>query len=107
VVTPEPGRRAFLRGAFLTRAGRAGAARTRRLSGTGLPALRVAHLDIERCLAWRQIPCISCLGHCPDDAIAWDGRKRPSIEHEQCSGCEACVEVCPSQAIEVKCFEAQ
>ncbi len=65
-------------------------------------ALGYAQLDTARCLAWRQVLCLSCMGRCPLQAIQWDPRKRPSVDLARCSGCGACVGVCPEGAIAVQ-----
>jgi ferredoxin-type protein NapF len=58
------------------------------------------------CLADRGIVCQACRDACPADAIRFPmgtgGVPRPSLEPGLCTGCGACVSVCPSGAITVE-----
>ena len=69
------------------------------------PTLGRATLDIDACFAWKSIVCVSCRFACSDAAIVVDARNRPSIKADACTGCGACVAVCPQQAIAVSNLE--
>lgn len=57
----------------------------------------------ETCMSRSGISCRVCQDTCPESAIAFrlqtGGRAEPRIEVDQCTGCGACVPVCPSKAI--------
>ncbi|WP_207905744.1 ferredoxin-type protein NapF [Aestuariirhabdus litorea] len=56
-----------------------------------------------QCLTQQQVVCRSCADLCETRAIRFDplagGVASPRIEADQCTGCGACVSVCPSHAI--------
>jgi ferredoxin-type protein NapF len=60
----------------------------------------------DACLAKRQIMCRSCEDACADRAIAFTpvaGRfPSPDIRTDRCTGCGACVSVCPENAIAIQ-----
>lgn len=56
-------------------------------------------LNARRCLG--RDPCGWCVGACPRDALGWSERGVPAIAREACTGCGACAERCPSEALEV------
>ncbi len=57
------------------------------------------------CLAFHQVDCRSCGDSCDENAIRFHlavGRAAtPVIDSQLCSGCGACVSVCPTQAINI------
>ncbi|MDN3695772.1 ferredoxin-type protein NapF [Vibrio cortegadensis] len=59
----------------------------------------------EKCLANQNVECRSCGDMCEPMAIQFDlqvGRvANPKINVDECSGCGACVAVCPTSAINV------
>jgi len=59
----------------------------------------------SQCLAHNQVECRSCQDACPAEAIQFAlllGRTAmPQVNQPNCSGCGACVAVCPSSAIAV------
>lgn len=63
--------------------------------------LGIASLDQGACMAWNGITCLSCQTACNYQAVTMDLRSRPRIETEACTGCGACVGICPSKAIRV------
>ncbi len=63
--------------------------------------LGTARLDREKCMAWNGVICLSCQTACGFQAVSMDPRSRPAIKTEACTGCGACVGVCPSSAIAV------
>ncbi len=76
----------------------------------GLPPDRevrigVAWVDRDRCIAWRDgKDCLVCHERCAYQAIEPDGRGRPRVLEERCTGCGACQNTCvtcPDPAIVV------
>jgi len=56
----------------------------------------------DRCLPRNGVVCSSCRDACPERAIAFPVTSRvplPSIDSARCTGCGACVGVCPTQAV--------
>lgn len=54
----------------------------------------------ENCLAVHGVTCQSCREVCPENAIRFHpGVARPALNPAQCSGCGACIGVCPVSAI--------
>ncbi len=45
--------------------------------------------------------CEACVEACPVDAIKMEGEVA-LVDPEECTGCEACVEECPVEAISMK-----
>lgn len=68
-----------------------------------LPPWRVSVAISDRCLPRRGIVCESCRDACGDGAIRLirsPGRApMPEIVPERCTGCGACISVCPESAI--------
>ncbi len=67
--------------------------------------------DIGRaCLNHRGVHCQSCAEVCEWDAIRFTlvvgGPPRPELDADACSGCGACVSVCPADAITTQQREA-
>ncbi|NPA29971.1 MAG: ferredoxin-type protein NapF [Epsilonproteobacteria bacterium] len=58
-------------------------------------------IDILKCMAWHQVMCHSCKEPCLEDAIAFLGLFRPSIDPMRCTACGWCLSVCPSDAITI------
>ncbi len=61
------------------------------------------------CLAMNGVDCQACRDHCPTDAIRFrprlGGPFLPEINDDACSGCGACIGVCPVAAVAVKAAE--
>jgi len=61
------------------------------------------------CLAQNQIMCQSCQDSCDTQAISFQYLKssvpQMRINQDDCTGCGACVAVCPQSAIEIKLLE--
>jgi len=57
------------------------------------------NIDINSCLAWNSVICSSCKDMCNDDAIAFLGVFRPTVDMDKCTGCGFCYGVCPPFAI--------
>jgi len=60
----------------------------------------------DTCLTYSHISCQSCQDNCEPRAIifkyAIGTPPTPEISSESCTGCGACIAICPSQAIEIK-----
>lgn len=58
------------------------------------------------CLLKSGITCQSCTDACEAEALRFDMRVRPSgairIDRDACTGCGACIAVCPASAITVR-----
>ena len=68
------------------------------------PWHRSVVIDI-RCLAKNKVVCRSCAEACETNAINFQptlgGVALPQVSDALCSGCGACVAICPSEAIQV------
>ena len=62
----------------------------------------MAHIDKD-CLSRNGITCRTCADHCDEQAIRFKlktrGRSQPIISDELCTGCGACVRICPNKSI--------
>jgi len=60
----------------------------------------------EQCLAYQQVVCQSCGDACEQSAIHFALSQgmvsQPQVDTDSCTGCGACVSVCPVQAIEIR-----
>ncbi len=63
--------------------------------------LGIAALERSICMAWNGVICMSCQTACGYRAISMDPRRRPHIDANQCTGCGACLGICPAKAIRV------
>ena len=66
------------------------------------PPIGRALLQTTSCLAWNGVLCVACRFACTTQAIRADVRSRPLIDASRCTGCGACVRVCPEGAITVE-----
>lgn len=60
-----------------------------------------AEVDVDKCLAWSGVVCMTCYSHCHRKALRPDRRRRPTVANHACTGCGACISVCPTAAITV------
>lgn len=71
------------------------------LAGRPLPPAGVVIGDA--CLAAAGIVCYTCREACPENAIrlelALGTAPQPIVDARRCTGCNACIDVCPSGAI--------
>ncbi|MCP4074873.1 MAG: 4Fe-4S dicluster domain-containing protein [Gammaproteobacteria bacterium] len=65
------------------------------------PDLGNAFLDQEKCYAWLNITCMSCMNSCPVDLIKFNKKRKPSISLKSCNGCGFCITNCPASAINI------
>ncbi|HEY0502773.1 MAG TPA: ferredoxin-type protein NapF [Lysobacter sp.] len=59
----------------------------------------------DTCLPRHGVVCSSCRDACPERAIAFPLTSRvplPVVDADRCSGCGACVAVCPADAISLR-----
>jgi ferredoxin-type protein NapF len=60
----------------------------------------------EQCLTYSNVSCQSCQDSCEPSAIRFQytigAPPTPEINLDACTGCGACVAICPSQAIGIK-----
>lgn len=72
---------------------------------TQLPAWSHKAQISDQCITHNQVVCRSCAEQCDPEAIRIrpqsGGIGTPQLDLERCTGCGACVSVCPSQAIKV------
>lgn len=58
------------------------------------------------CLAFGKVDCQACRDVCPTEAIRFRPRRGgpfvPEISEDACTGCGACISVCPAGVIEIK-----
>ncbi|MCK5727301.1 MAG: ferredoxin-type protein NapF [Thiotrichaceae bacterium] len=61
---------------------------------------------LSSCLSINRVTCRTCGDHCDANAIRFKlqvgGIAEPMIQNDRCTGCGACVYVCPSQSLEIK-----
>ncbi len=59
----------------------------------------------ENCLSLNAVICRACGDHCDEQAIQFKlklgGISEPQVDHEECTGCGACVSVCPVHAVKI------
>ncbi|MDK1493611.1 ferredoxin-type protein NapF [Sinorhizobium sp. 7-81] len=59
----------------------------------------------DHCLAKNNVACQSCRDSCPEEAIRFQPRTGgpflPVVNEDACSGCGACVGICPVGAVQV------
>lgn len=60
-----------------------------------------AELNTQSCYAWLDIICMSCMNVCPDKLIKFSKKRKPSIQLDSCTGCGACIRICPATAIRI------
>lgn len=65
-----------------------------------------AAIDTNKCIAYQGVECRSCYDPCENRAITMSPRPGgisiPRVETASCSGCGACVSVCPVSAISMQ-----
>lgn len=76
---------------------------TSRTDEAGMVA-QVARIS-DRCVEPKGVVCRRCADECDVRAISFRllgaGRAHPLLDLETCTGCSACLAVCPTQAIEL------
>ena len=64
-----------------------------------------ASIDLNNCLSMNATICRSCGESCDDEAIKFNlklgGIAEPVLNTEACTGCGACLSVCPVQAVKL------
>ncbi|WP_292486757.1 4Fe-4S binding protein [Methanohalobium sp.] len=46
--------------------------------------------------------CEACVDECPVDAISMNDDGIAVVDEEECTDCEACIDICPVEAISMK-----
>lgn len=70
------------------------------LDGSAKPVrLGRVKLDQQSCLAWNDVFCMSCRGHCDHGALSLDKQRRMQLDEAACTGCGCCLSVCPNQSL--------
>jgi ferredoxin-type protein NapF len=59
-------------------------------------------INPKKCIAWNQTICFACQDTCEECAIIYKGLLNPVIDLDKCTGCGFCINVCPTDAIEIK-----
>jgi ferredoxin-type protein NapG len=75
--------------------------------GPGTAKIGIAVINRDRCIPWIRSGCRLCYEKCIEieQAIWLDGRQRPHVDETRCTGCGACVFVCPQSNVEGKSHE--
>lgn len=77
------------------------------------PARSFDHLAVigDDCLAVNYVDCQSCRDVCPERAIRFRPRLGgpfvPTLDADACTGCGACVSVCPSRSVSISAFDRE
>lgn len=75
-----------------------------REAGNSAPWSKIAHIA-ESCIARQQVECRVCGEQCGESAIRFvprvGGAALPMLDAARCTGCGACVALCPADAIRV------
>lgn len=70
------------------------------------PWLLSLHIDNSRCLPHAGVHCEACRDNCEMAAIRFSprlgGPAQPQIDNAKCTGCGACISVCPANALSAK-----
>jgi len=70
------------------------------------PPWHIAPVIAASCIAQQNVVCRSCGDYCPPQALRFRPRigsaAVPELDAAVCTGCGACVAVCPAQAITIK-----
>lgn len=65
-----------------------------------------ASIETDKCIAYQGVECRSCYDPCEPRAVSMHPRPGgisiPRVETENCSGCGACIAVCPVAAINMQ-----
>jgi len=64
-----------------------------------------AAISQEQCITQKSVVCRSCSENCDAEAILFHpqlgGVSSPDLKQELCTGCGACVQVCPTKAVSI------
>jgi ferredoxin len=65
-------------------------------SRVGVPELATVRVRESTCLAWQGSFCTVCSEHCPARGALLLELGRPRVDPTLCTGCGACIQVCPA-----------
>jgi ferredoxin-type protein NapF len=65
------------------------------------PRIGTAFLNQEVCIAWNDVICMACQGHCDYQAISTEYQRRARVDTDRCTGCGMCVSICPVGALSI------
>ena len=76
-----------------------------KVTAGAIPWLHYARIN-ENCLSFNKIACARCAEECESQSIKLDyspdGVCRPEVNSNSCSGCGACISICPVSAITIQ-----
>lgn len=80
-------------------------------TGTVPPWTVTAAIDPDVCIAWKGVECRSCFDPCEPRAVRLSPRlggvSIPTLDNELCTGCGACLAVCPVSAVDMLPAQAE
>lgn len=62
----------------------------------------IVNIKTVNCLSWNNTMCFTCKDGCDFNAIKFFGAFRPTIDVQTCTSCGMCINLCPTNAIEIK-----
>ncbi|TNF91247.1 MAG: 4Fe-4S dicluster domain-containing protein [Gammaproteobacteria bacterium] len=66
------------------------------------PDIGMVKINAGTCLALNGVLCMSCLRPCEPHALSLNKRRQPVVNEDTCTGCGACISVCPVNALYIE-----